>query len=97
MLAARDRAAHVVGAVLLDHGRRAVVHADDHRGRPALARESLDHARSLGEAQALTADAGRADEPEQAARREGFYVLGRKRRNTIDLDGVGRDDGGDGL
>ena len=69
----------------------AVVHAHDHGRRAALAREPLDDDRRGGQAEALAADLGRADQPEQAGLAE---RLQRRRREhaAIDVGGVG---GGD--
>ena len=53
-------------AVLLDHRGPAVVHADDHRGRAALAREPLDDVRGGGQALAAAPDLAARDEAEKA-------------------------------
>jgi hypothetical protein len=66
VLACGDRLAHGLGALLLEHGGGAVVHAHHHRGRGAGLRDARDHLRGLLQAEALAADRRGRDQPEQA-------------------------------
>jgi hypothetical protein len=72
------------------------VHARDHRGRAALAREPLDDVRGGRQTEALAADLRPADETEQTGIAERAHGL-RGKRAAIDVGGVARRGGGDGF
>ena len=75
-------------SVRFDHRGRGEVHAHDHRGRAALAREPLDERSGFGEAGALAADLLRTDEAEHAVAGERLQRGGGKCA-AIDIGGVG--------
>src|SRR6266511_1960472 len=93
MPAGGDRRAHIARPMRLDHRRAGVVHTDNHRGRSALARDSLDDLRRRAVPLPQPTDIRRADQAQQPSRakrvdrsaweRPGLVDLGRRRGNDI--------------
>ena len=87
----------VAGATGFEHGRPAVVHADDHRRRSAFLRQTPDDRGRAAEAEAKAADVGCAGGAQQSSRSERLYCAFRKRTLPIDRCRVRRDDVGANL
>ena len=96
MLAGGDRLADRERTLLLDHGRGAVMHADHHRGRGAIAGEPLDDECCGSHVLPLAADLGARDQAEQAGFVDRVQGLGREYA-AINVGSVGRGRGRRGL
>src|SRR6266487_4621839 len=85
MPAGGDRCAHLARPMRLDHRRAGVVHTDNHRGRGALARDSLDDLRRRAVPLPQPADIRRADQAQQPSRAKRVDRSAWKRPGLVDL------------